>query len=208
MRELRYLFENNRRWAERVTAEDPAFFRRLATLQAPHYAWIGCSDSRVPANTIVGLPPGDVFVHRNVANVVSPGDPNCFSVIRFAVDVLGVEHIVVCGHYGCGGVRASLLGECLGAPIDQWLRPVRELAERHRTALGALGSEPERVNRLCELNVRAQVANVGRSDIVQDAWRRGRHLAVHGWVYGIENGLLRDLDLCVTRADEIPEDGR
>jgi carbonic anhydrase len=206
MRELRHLFENNRRWAERMTAEDPGFFRRLATLQAPHFAWIGCSDSRVPANTIVGLPPGDVFVHRNVANVVCPSDPNCLSVIRFAVDVLGVEHVVVCGHYGCGGVLASLRGESVGAPVDQWLRPVRDLAERHRLTLDALGDERARLNRLCELNVRAQVVNVSRADVVREAWRRGRHLAVHGWIYSIEDGLLRDLDLCVTRPDEIPED--
>lgn len=185
------LFARNRAWAERMVADDPAFFTTLAERQRPAYLWIGCSDSRVPANQIVGLLPGEVFVHRNVANVVVHTDLNCLSVLQFAVDVLAVQHVIVCGHYGCGGVAATLAGERHGL-IDNWLRHVADVAELHRDELAA-APEERRLDRLCELNVLAQVRNVCETTIVRDAWERGQDVTVHGVVYGLEDGLLRRL---------------
>jgi carbonic anhydrase len=198
---LKHLFENNRAWAERITAEDPAFFDKLSRLQNPEYLWIGCSDSRVPANQITGLAPGEVFVHRNVANVVVHTDLNCLSVMQFAVDVLKVKHIIVCGHYGCGGVRAALFGDRLGL-IDNWLRHIQDVRDRHAALLSPLADEAA-VNRLCELNVIEQVANVAQTTIVRDAWERGQPLAVHGWIYGLADGRLRDLGMTVERLDAL-----
>jgi len=188
-----HLLRNNRAWAEAQTSADPDYFRRLSQLQAPEYLWIGCSDSRVPANQITGLQPGEVFVHRNVANLVNPGDLNCLAVLQFAIDVLGVKHVIVCGHHGCGGVTAALTGARHGL-IDYWLHPLRDLAELHGENLARIHDERARVNRLCELNVAAQVRQVADTPIVRDAWSRGQSLAVHGWVYSLEDGLLRDLE--------------
>jgi carbonic anhydrase len=196
--DLAELFSNNRAWAAEMVARDVDFFSQLAERQSPEYLWIGCSDSRVPANQIVGLAPGDVFVHRNVANVVVHTDLNCLSVLQYAVDVLGVRHVIVCGHLGCGGVRAALDGSRHGL-IDNWLRHVVDVAEKHDGELAALPDE-RRFNRLCELNVVEQVANVCSTTIVVDAWARGQELTVHGLVYGLEDGLLRDLD--VSRSGE------
>ena len=192
MPHLSDLFANNRRWAARRTSEQPDFFTKLAELQDPRYLWIGCSDSRVPANEIVGLAPGELFVHRNVANVVVHSDLNCLSVLQFAVDVLRVEHIIVCGHYGCGGVHAAWRNVPLGL-IDNWLRHVQDVADRNRNRLDALIDEAAQVDRLCELNVLQQAEHVCRTTIVQDAWSRGQQLAVHGWIYALQDGLLRDL---------------
>ncbi len=191
MRALDQLLANNRVWAAEVTRQDPAFFERLSSQQSPKFLWIGCSDSRVPANQIVGLPPGEMFVHRNVANVVVHADLNCLSAIQFAVDVLRVEHIIVCGHYGCGGVLAALRDDKLGL-IDNWLRHVQDVRWKHEAEIDSL-PEAERHRRLCELNVIEQVVNVGRTTVVQDALARGQELAVHGWVYDLRDGLLRDL---------------
>ncbi len=199
---LQHLFENNRAWAERITAEDPAFFDNLSRLQSPEYLWIGCSDSRVPANQITGLAPGEVFVHRNVANVVVHTDLNCLSVMQFAVDVLKVKHIIVCGHYGCGGVRAALFGDRLGL-IDNWLRHIQDVRDRHAALLSPLATSEAAVNRLCELNVIEQVANVAQTTIVRDAWERGQPLAVHGWIYGLADGRLRDLGMTVERLEAL-----
>jgi len=185
------LFERNRAWAAATTAEDPDFFARLAERQTPEYLWIGCSDSRVPANQIVGLPPGDVFVHRNVANVVVHTDLNCLSVLQYAVDVLAVKHVVVCGHYGCGGVKAALEGSRHGL-VDNWLRHVMDVNEKHAHEL-ASAPEERRLDRLCELNVVEQAMNVCQTTIVEDVWARGQELTVHGLVYGLRDGLLRDL---------------
>jgi carbonic anhydrase len=189
--ELAELFERNRAWAAEMVAGDPDFFTDLAERQTPAYVWIGCSDSRVPANQIVGLQPGDVFVHRNVGNVVVHTDLNCLSVLQYAIDVLGVEHVIVCGHYGCGGVAAALHGARHGL-IDNWLRHVTDVAEKHADELASLPEE-RRLDRLCELNVAEQVVNVRQTTIVEDAWARGQPLTVHGVVYGLEDGLLRDL---------------
>ncbi len=191
MADLSELFERNRAWAEAISSADPGFFGALADRQAPEYLWIGCSDSRVPANQIVGLAPGEVFVHRNVANVVVHTDLNCLSVLQYAVDVLGVKHVIVCGHYGCGGVEAALEGTRHGL-IDNWLRHVTDVAEKHAHELASLAFE-QRLDRLCELNVVEQVANVRQTTIVEDAWARGQALTVHGLVYGLRDGLLRDL---------------
>ncbi len=201
MNTLKHLFENNRAWAERISAEDPAFFDKLSHLQSPEYLWIGCSDSRVPANQITGLAPGEVFVHRNVANVVVHTDLNCLSVMQFAVDVLKVKHIIVCGHYGCGGVRAALFGDRLGL-IDNWLRHIQDVRDRHAALLSRLADEAA-ADRLCELNVIEQVANVAQTTIVRDAWERGQQLAVHGWIYGLADGRLRDLGMTVERLDAL-----
>jgi carbonic anhydrase len=192
MRTLGDLFENNRAWAAEMTRQDPHFFERLSQQQAPQYLWIGCSDSRVPANQIVGLRAGEMFVHRNVANVVVHTDLNCLSTIQFAVDVLRVRHIIVCGHYGCGGVLAALRDDKLGLSVN-WLRHVQDVSWKHRPELDALETELERHKRLCELNVLEQVANVSRTTIVRDAWARGQELSVHGWIYDLGDGLLRDL---------------
>jgi carbonic anhydrase len=198
---LPHLFANNRAWAAEMTRQDPDFFARLSRQQAPEYLWIGCSDSRVPANQIVGLPPGEMFVHRNVANVVVHADLNCLSVIQFAVDVLGVEHIIVCGHYGCGGVLAALRDDKLGL-VDNWLRHVQDVRWKHQAELDGLRTEAERHHRLCELNVAEQVVNVSKTTVVQDAWARGQPLEVHGWIYDLRDGLLRDLGMgSVARAE-------
>jgi carbonic anhydrase len=186
------LLEENRRWAGERTAADAGYFQRLSTLQAPEYLWIGCSDSRVPANVITGLEPGEVFVHRNVANIVYPADLNCMSVLQFAVETLRVRHIIVCGHYGCGGVRAVLDGSHSGL-VEHWLAPVRDLFRQHGGDLAALADDEARLNRVCELNVAAQVESLCHSPPVQAAWQRGQALTVHGWIYGLSNGLLRDL---------------
>ena len=196
---LQSLLEKNRLWAERVEREDPGFFSGLASQQAPDYLWIGCSDSRVPANQITGLAPGEVFVHRNVANVVAHGDLNCLSTVQFAVDVLKVEHIIVCGHYGCGGVHATIDGLRLGL-VDNWLHHVRDVMQRHERLLQSVPAG-ERADRLCELNVIEQVVNVCQSTIVQDAWRRGQKLEVHGWIYGVHDGRIRELGIGVGSAD-------
>ena len=202
MRFLRNLFENNRAWAAEMVRQDPEFFRRLSAQQTPQYLWIGCSDSRVPANQIVGMLPGEMFVHRNVANLVVHTDLNCLSAIQFAVEVLRVGHIVVCGHYGCGGVLAALRDEKLGL-IDNWLRHVQDVRSRHREQLDALVDEQRRHDRLCELNVIEQVVSVSQTSIVREAWAQGRALAVHGWIYDIHDGLLRDLEVCVTAEAEL-----
>ena len=192
MHALTDLFANNRAWAAEMVRRDPDFFRRLTRQQAPQYMWIGCSDSRVPANEIVGLLPGEMFVHRNVANVVVHADLNCLSTIQFAVDVLRVGHIIVCGHYGCAGVLAALGDRKLGL-VDNWLRHVQDVRWKHKAQLESLESGVPRQNRLCELNVIEQVVNVSQTTVVRDAWARGQALAVHGVVYDIQDGLLRDL---------------
>ena len=196
MRLLKQLFEHNRAWAAEMTREDPEFFTRLAGQQSPRYLWIGCSDSRVPANQIVRLPPGEMFVHRNVANVVVHTDLNCLSTIQYAVEALHVEHIIVCGHYGCGGVLAALKNDKLGL-IDNWLRHIQDVRTKHREKLETLETEKERHDRLCELNVIEQALNVSQTTIVRDAWSRGQAVAVHGWIYDIQDGLLRDLGVTV-----------
>ncbi|SEO67749.1 carbonate dehydratase [Aquisalimonas asiatica] len=196
--------ENNRLWSERMQSEDPEFFRRLATQQSPDYLWIGCSDSRAPANQIVGLKPGELFVHRNIANVVTHTDMNCMAVLQFAVKVLKVRHIIVCGHYNCGGVRAAL-GHAQFGMIDSWLRHIKDIYDYHRLELEALPSEEEQVDRLCELNVSAQVQHVCSTTIVQNAWARGQSLAVHGWVYQLQDGLINDLGVTVRSPDEVPQ---
>ena len=201
MRTLGHLFENNRRWAEEIRRQDPDFFVELARQQSPSYLWIGCSDSRVPANQIVGVLPGELFVHRNVANLVVHTDLNCLSVMQFAVDILKVRHIIVCGHYGCSGVRAALRRDRLGLS-DNWLRHLQDIREKHEAQLAA-GDKAQAGDRLCELNVIEQVFNVCHTTISQAAWQRGQELTVHGWIYGVENGLLRDLDVTVSRLDEI-----
>ena len=202
MRTLPGLFENNRRWARRITERDPTFFQSLSAQQSPKYLWIGCSDSRVPANEIVDLMPGELFVHRNVANVVVHTDLNCLSVLQYAVDVLKVEHVIVCGHYGCGGVRAAYLGSSLGL-IDNWLRHVQDVRDLHNQVIEQAGDEDSRINRLCELNVVEQVLHVCQTTIVQDAWQRQQRLAVHGWIYDLRDGLLRDLECTATAPDEV-----
>ena len=198
---LNTLFKNNLAWAERIRAQQPDFFETLARQQNPEYLWIGCSDSRVPANEIVGLMPGEVFVHRNIANVVVHTDLNCLSVIQFAVDLLKVQHIMVVGHYGCGGVRAALFGDRLGL-VDNWLHHVHDVRDKHIEALQAIGLSNARVDRLCEFNVIEQVANVCQTTIVRDAWENGQELAVHGWIYGLKDGLLRDLNVTVSNREE------
>ena len=203
MNDLEQLFENNARWAEAIKEEDPTFFEKLAKQQAPEYLWIGCSDARVPANEIVGLLPGDLFVHRNVANVVLHTDLNCLSVIQFAVDVLKVKHILVTGHYGCGGVRASMHDDQLGL-IDGWLRTIRDLYYEHREHIASFPTEEARVDRMCELNVIQQVANVSHTTIVQNAWHRGQPLAIHGCIYGIKDGIWKDLNVTISGPEQVP----
>jgi len=194
---LKHLFANNRDWAAKMTRQDPEFFSRLSSQQAPQYLWIGCADSRVPANEIVGLAPGELFVHRNVANIVVHADLNCLSVLQFAVEVLKVEHIIVCGHYGCGGVRAALRDDRLGL-VDNWLRHVQDVRWKHQAELDSLPTEEQRHARLCEMNVVEQVVNVSQTTVVRDAWTRRQSLAVHGWIYDLHDGLLRDLAVSVT----------
>ena len=202
MRELTHLFDNNRRWSERVRKEDPDFYPRLSLQQSPRYLWIGCSDSRVPANEIVGLAPGELFVHRNIANVVAHGDLNCLSVMQFAVDVLKVEHIIVCGHYGCSGVSAAVRNLRVGL-ADNWLCHVRDVHAKHDREVDGIDALPDRIDRLCELNVIEQVANVCQTTVVRDAWGRGQVLAVHGWIYGLKDGLIRDLETTIAGVDDV-----
>jgi carbonic anhydrase len=204
MRLLKHLLTNNQEWAAEITRQDPQFFERLSHQQAPEYLWIGCSDSRVPANQIVGLMPGEMFVHRNIANVVVHTDLNCLSAIQFAVDVLKVRHIIVCGHYGCGGVLAALRDMRVGI-ADNWLRHAQDVRWKHGSQLDALATETEKLNRLCELNVTEQVANVSNTTVVREAWSRGQELAVHGWVYDLKDGLIRDLGVCLTSEAELIE---
>src|SRR3954471_4970664 len=193
MKRLDKLLSNNRRWAANIRSHEPDFFSRLSQLQVPEYLWIGCSDSRVPANQVVGLAPGEVFVHRNVANVVGHTDLNCLSVLQYAVDVLKVKHVIVCGHYGCGGVKAALEGSRHGL-IDNWLRHVMDASEKHAAELGATPEE-QRLDRLCELNVIEQAMNVCQTTVIEDVWARGQELTVHGVIYGLHDGLLRDLSV-------------
>ena len=192
------LLHNNRAWAADRIKRDPTFFTRLEKQQAPGFLWIGCSDSRVPANEIVGLDPGELFVHRNVANVVVHTDLNCLSVLQFAVDVLNVKHVIVCGHYGCGGIRAALEKDSHGL-IDNWLRHVQDVARAHEVKLNAMPDIDSRVDKLCELNVIDQVQNVARTTVVQDAWRRGHDVKLHGWIYGLKDGLITDLGFALDR---------
>ena len=202
MRDLSELFEGNRRWSERIRSQDPGFFEELARQQSPAYLWIGCSDSRVPANEIVGLRPGELFVHRNVGNIVVHADLNCLSVMQFAVDLLRVRHVIVCGHYGCSGVGAAMRGDRVGL-ADNWLRHVQDVRRKHAGLLAALPDDAARARRLCELNVIEQVLNVCQTTIVADAWSRGQDLAVHGWVYDISDGLLRDLRMTIAAQGEL-----
>lgn len=204
MRILPELIENNRRWARDMVKGDAGYFARLADRQRPEFLWIGCSDSRVPANQIVGLDPGEVFVHRNIANVVVHSDFNCLSVIEFAVVVLKVKHVIVCGHYGCSGVRAAGDNHHLGL-IDNWLRHIRDVRQKHDATLSRIADEKDRTNRLCELNVIEQVRNVCHTTVVQEAWERGQKLSVHGWIYAIQDGLIQDLDVTTTNQADIDE---
>jgi carbonic anhydrase len=194
---LRQLFDNNRAWAAKITQQDPKFFARLSAQQAPEYLWIGCADSRVPPNDLVGLAPGELFVHRNVANVVVHADLNCLSVLQFAVDALKVKHVIVCGHYGCGGVRAALRDERLGL-VDNWLRHVQDVRWKHKAELDRIPTEAGQHDRLCELNVIEQVTNVSQTTVVRDAWARQQPVAVHGWIYDLRDGLLRDLEVTIS----------
>jgi Carbonic anhydrase len=202
MQDIIRLLENNKAWAEQMNAEQPGFFQSLAAQQAPEYLWIGCSDSRVPSTQLVGMLPGEMFVHRNVANVVVHSDLNCLAVLQYAVEVLKVKHIIVCGHYGCGGVEAALHNRTFGL-IDNWLRHVQTIRNKHEALLAECPDDNARLRRLCELNVIEQVVNVSQTTIVQDAWKRGQKLSVHGWIYGVADGLLRDMGLVVTGSEDI-----
>jgi carbonic anhydrase len=204
VRTLSHLFDKNRQWAREVSDSDPQFFGKLVAQQSPDHLWIGCADSRVPANEIVGLLPGELFVHRNVANVVVHSDLNCLSVLQYAVDALDVDHVIVCGHYGCGGVQAAMRDSRLGL-IDNWLRHVQDVARRHEAELRTLPDDAARLSRLCELNVMDQVLNVCATTIVRDAWARGKKLEVHGWIYDIRDGLLKDLAVGVNGPEEFEE---
>lgn len=203
MRSLKHLFDHNRQWAAKIREQDPEFFEKLSHQQSPSYLWIGCSDSRVPANQIVGLLPGELFVHRNVANMVVHTDLNCLSVMQFAVDILKVRHIIVCGHYGCSGVRAAFRRDRIGLS-DNWLRHVQDVRHKHEKLLAGSTDDPVVADRLCELNVIEQVANVCHTTIARDAWERGQELVVHGWIYGLQDGLLRDLNVTVADYRETP----
>ncbi len=198
---LNHLFENNKAWSDRIREDEPDFFLNLSRQQSPGYLWIGCADSRVPANEIVGLQPGELFVHRNVANIVVHTDLNCLSVMQFAVDILKVRHIIVCGHYGCSGVQAAVRGDRLGLS-DNWLRHVQDVRQKHQKHLAEVAGDSAASDRLAELNVIEQVANVCQTTIACDAWERGQKLAVHGWIYGLQDGLLRDLEITVTNLHE------
>ena len=199
---LRKLLENNRDWAASMVAKDPDFFKRLETQASPEYLWIGCSDSRVPANELLGLAPGDVFVHRNIANVVVHSDLNCLSVLQFAIEVLKVKHVIIVGHYGCKGVHAAMTGTRVGL-VDNWLRHVQDVNQKHERYMGTVLNEQKRSERLVELNVVEQVTNVCQTTIVQDAWERGQQLTVHGWVYGINDGKLQDMGIAVSALDQL-----
>ena len=207
MKVLNKIFDNNKKWAEKIKKTDPEFFSKLSKQQNPEYLWIGCSDSRVPASEIVGMMPGEIFVHRNIANVVVHTDLNCLSVIQYAVDVLKVKHIIICGHYGCGGIKASLDNQEHGL-IDNWLRNIKDIYRYHQGKIDALEDENEKVNLLCELNVIEQAANICHTTIVQSAWKSGQELAVHGWIYSIEDGILNDLNVRVTNKDDISQTHR
>lgn len=199
---LEHLFENNRRWAEQVKEKTPDFFEKLSQLQTPKYLWIGCSDSRIPANLSVGLLPGEIFAHRNVANLVIHTDLNCLSVLQFAIEVLKIEHIIVVGHYGCGGVESAMKNNRLGL-IDNWLRHIQDVMRKHERLLSVIENERERFDRLCELNVIEQVTNVCETTIVQDAWQRGQSVNVHGWIYSLSDGLMQDLKIQVKNSDQM-----
>ena len=199
---LSELLERNQRWASSMVEKNPDYFKNLEAQTSPEYLWIGCSDSRVPANELLGMPPGDVFVHRNVANVVVHSDLNCLSVLQFAVDVLKVKHVIIVGHYGCKGVHAAMTGTRIGL-VDNWLRHVQDVGQKHERYLGDVLSSRERSDRLCELNVAEQVVNVCQTTIVQDAWERGQDVSVHGWVYGLKDGVLNDLGVTITKRDEL-----
>ena len=201
MGKLQHLFVQNRAWADEIRARDPEFFLKLSRQQSPEYLWIGCSDSRVPANEIVNLLPGELFVHRNIANVVVHTDLNCLSVMQFAVDILKVKHVIVCGHYGCSGVHAALRCDRVGL-ADNWLRHVQDVSEKHKASLQAVRGEQARGNLLCELNVIEQVGNVCQTTIMRDAWERGQAFTVHGWIYGIEDGLLRSIGMSISSLAE------
>ena len=203
MQVLKHFFDNNKKWAGTIRKTDPDFFTKLANQQSPEYLWIGCADSRVPANEIVNMLPGEIFVHRNIANVVVHTDLNCLSVIQYAVDVLKVKHIIVCGHYDCGGITAALENSEHGL-IDNWLRHIKDVYRFHQKQIDALPSEKERLDLLCELNVVEQVANVCHTTMVQNAWKSGQELAVHGWIYRVSDGILRDLNVCTTGIKDIP----
>jgi carbonic anhydrase len=202
MKKLPQLFKNNRSWASSITGSSPGFFKQLAVQHTPEYLWIGCSDSRVPANEIVGLLPGELFVHRNVANLVIHTDLNCLSVLQYAVDILKVRHVIVCGHYGCGGIKASMENRPHGL-VDNWLRHIRDTYYRHQAKLKVLKSDAERNRMLSELNVLEQVVNVGNTTIIQDAWAAGQDITIHGWIYDISDGLLKDLDIAISSLVEL-----
>ncbi|MDX1539664.1 carbonate dehydratase [Arsukibacterium sp.] len=204
MPKFKELFINNKNWADRIEREQPGFFKQLSEQQTPEYLWIGCSDSRVPANEIVGLLPGELFVHRNVANLVLHSDMNCLSVLQYAIDVLKVKHILVVGHYGCGGVKAAMMKQRVGF-VDNWLRNVKDVYAMHREEVDSFSDENERVNRLIELNVIEQVRNLCHTSFVQEAWERGQPLAIHGWVYSLRNGRVKDLRVSHTCADKIDD---
>lgn len=202
MNTLKHLFANNKAWADRLEREAPGFFQKLSQQQAPEYLWIGCSDSRVPANDIVGLLPGELFVHRNVANLVLHSDINCLSVLQYAIDILKVKHIIVCGHYGCGGIAAAMHKQRVGF-VDNWLRNIKDVYAIHRLEIDSIAEESERLNRLCELNVMEQVRNVCHTSFVQEAWERGQAITVHGWVYSLKNGRIKDLRVSYSSASQI-----
>jgi carbonic anhydrase len=201
MKALPQLFENNRNWAAKLRETDPEFFEKLAHQQSPEFLWIGCSDSRVPASSIVGMQPGELFVHRNVANLVIHTDMNCLSVVQYAIEVLKIKHIIICGHYGCGGIKAAMENRSHGL-IDNWLRHIRDIYRKRQNEL-MLIAEGQRIDRLCELNVIEQVMNVGNMTAVLEAWQKGQPLTIHGWIYSIANGLLKDLGVCISSAEEL-----
>jgi carbonic anhydrase len=202
MNVLKSLFENNKTWACSIKKVDPEFFTKLSNLQSPKYLWIGCSDSRVPANEIVGLLPGELFVHRNVGNIVIHTDLNCLSVIQYAVETLQVEHIIVCGHYGCGAIGAAIDSKDYGL-LGNWLQHIKDVHRRYQQKIDRLTAESEKIDRLCELNVVEQAANVCHTSIVQNAWKAGKPLTVHGWIYSIKDGLLKDLDVCISGTEQV-----
>ncbi|MDT8317915.1 MAG: carbonate dehydratase [bacterium] len=207
MRILKDLFESNKNWAKKIKESDPDFFTRLSKVQNPEYLWIGCSDSRVPANEIIDMMPGKLFVHRNIANIVVHTDLNCLSVIQYAVEVLKIKHIIVCGHYGCGGIQAAMDNKEHGL-IDNWLRHIKDVYRYHEAKLDAITNHQERIDLLCELNVIEQVSNICHTTIVQNAWKSGQKVAVHGWIYNIKDGILKNLDVCITNKDEISQTHR
>jgi len=207
VRTLQHIFEKNKQWASEINRIDPDFFSTLSKQQTPEYLWIGCSDSRVPANMIVGMQPGEIFVHRNIANLVIHTDLNCLSVMQFAVEVLKVKHIIVCGHYGCGGVKAALDNGEYGL-IDNWIRNIKDVHRYHQERVAAVENEKDRLDLMCELNVVEQVSNVCHTTIVQNAWKADAELSIHGWIYDIADGILKDLDVCFTNSDEISETHR